>query len=92
MLNVFFRIKTIGAKSKEIANSTRDQRFRTEVLNYSDAALNYSVQLKILSGVKAASGPNDETAENQLITCAQELVNALIHAIKSGEAALLKPK
>ena len=68
------------------------EAFRTEVLNYSDAALNYSVQLKILSGVKAASGADDKTAENQLITCAQELVNALIQTIKSGEAALLKPK
>ena len=85
-------MKNIGQQSRAIGELTRDENFRRDVIGNADAAGNSSIQLKILCGVKAATVDDDPAAENQLISCAQELSQSVIKTVKAGEAAFLRPK
>ena len=50
---------------------------------------NFSVQLKIIAAVKAASDEIDPTAENQLITCATGVADSLVVSLDSVMSSVL---
>ena len=62
-------IAQVQALSSDIASRCTDPILREQLLSISKVPKNFGTQLKIVAAVKAASDDDDETAENQLITC-----------------------
>jgi len=75
----------------EIANKCTDPILKEQLLAVCKVPKNFSVQLKIIAAVKAASlAKHDKSAEYQLVVCAQGLANSVIQTVKASEAASLK--
>jgi len=83
-------IAKIQSLSTEIGNKCTDPILKKQLMAICKVPKNFSTQLKIISGVKAASSEDDPAAEAQLITCAQSLANAVVQTVKTAEAAALK--
>lgn len=80
----------ITTYAQPIAAQCTDPTLRGDVLNYSQSAQNYAVQLKILCAVKAASAesdPDDDTVKDQLVTAANGLASSIVSTAKSCQSA-----
>jgi len=75
----------------DIASKCTDPILKEQLLAVCKVPKNFSVQLKIIAAVKAASlAKHDKSAEYQLVVCAQGLANSVIQTVKAAEAASLK--
>jgi len=86
------KIAKVMAFAKSIADECTDPRLKADVLNYAQSISSFSTQLKIISAVKAASDVPDPANENQLITCAQGLSDAVVKAVRAAESASIRKK
>jgi len=77
--------------SEEIGNKCKDPRLKSHLLNCSRVPKNFSVQLKIIAGVKSRTD-DDPSAEAQLVTCAQQLANSVIATVEAAHSAAVKCK
>jgi len=75
--------------SQTIASKCGDARLRADVLNYAQACQNYSVQLKIVSAVKAASDEDDPTVRDQLVAAATGLAASIVNTVNACQSASL---
>ena len=73
-----------------IARQCNDPILKSEVLTHVQAAANFTTQLKIICGVKAASDEDDPTTENIIITCAQGLSDAVVKCLSASESAQVR--
>merc|ERR1712137_1119469 len=74
----------VKAPPKTFADRCKDPRTKERLLRSMQAMKNFSVQLKILTAVKAASGKNkDADTEEQLISVAKGLGNSLNESVNS---------
>jgi len=82
--NACARINELHALLKTYADRCKDPRTKERLLRSMQAMKNLSVQLKILTAVKAASGKNkDADTEEQLISVAKGLGNSLNESVNS---------
>merc|ERR1712137_1442532 len=82
--NACTRINELHALLKTYADRCKDPRTKERLLRSMQAMKNFSVQLKILTAVKAASGKNkDADTEEQLISVAKGLGNSLNESVNS---------
>lgn len=82
--NACARINELHGLLKSYADRCKDPRTKERLLRSMQAMKNYSVQLKILTAVKAASGKNkDADTEEQLVSVAKGLGNALNESVTS---------
>ncbi|KAH3766824.1 hypothetical protein Pelo_1318 [Pelomyxa schiedti] len=85
-------VKTFIEQAKQRAASCQDPRTQEQILSWCSAAQNFSVQLKILCAVKAASVNDDPTAKSNLIKCAKGIAKSVCEVVKLEEVALLIKK
>jgi len=86
-------VKNIHALAQEQAGKCTHPILRDNLLIPAQAAGNYSVQLKIISAVKAAAeGDSTLHVKMQLVRCAKELAGAVIKTIEGAEVAAIKNK
>jgi len=82
--NACARINELHALLKTYADKCSDPRTKERLLRSMQAMKTFSVQLKILTAVKAASGKNkDADTEDQLVSVAKSLGNALNESVSS---------
>ena len=82
--NACQRINELHKLLGTYANRCKDPRTKERLLRAMQAMKNYSVQLKILTAVKAASGKEkDADTEDQLVSVAKGLGNALNESVTS---------
>jgi vinculin len=82
-------IKPILAEAKKIADNCSDKRLRAQLLQALERIPFLSQQLKIVAAVKAAN-PLDLDSDKQLITCAQNLMNAVKATVQASESASIR--
>eukprot|EP01108_Squamamoeba_japonica_P006774 TRINITY_DN5550_c0_g1_i1.p2 TRINITY_DN5550_c0_g1~~TRINITY_DN5550_c0_g1_i1.p2 ORF type:complete len:141 (+),score=80.59 TRINITY_DN5550_c0_g1_i1:284-706(+) len=81
-------VKTIKAECKSLAANCRDPKLKDSITSASNAMGNWSMQLKILGGVKAASvGTKDATAESNLVSCCEGISKNVRSAMFGCETA-----
>jgi len=84
-------VKNINAQAVEQAAKCTHPILRDNLIIPSQAASNFSVQLKIISAVKAAAeGDSTLHVKMQLVRCAKELAQAVIKTVEAAEVAALK--
>lgn len=90
--------KDIAANGKDIVKHARlvaencsDKRIKADLLSLCDRIPSISIQLKIISSVKAASTANDVADSDQmLVQNAQNLMEAVQQLVRACESASLK--
>jgi len=83
------KINTITKLAATVSNLCSDKYLKGDVVNGSSACSNLAVQLKIVAAVKASSDDNDPTVEEQLVTAATGLANAVIATANACQSASL---
>lgn len=96
-----FDVKTMIQKSKEISaavkkltvvavkvnNVCEDKILSDEVRVHAEAAENFTMQMKLMSALKAASGEGDKASEEQLIAAGNGVSREVSRLINSIQAA-----
>eukprot|EP01090_Pellita_catalonica_P017030 TRINITY_DN5054_c0_g1_i1.p1 TRINITY_DN5054_c0_g1~~TRINITY_DN5054_c0_g1_i1.p1 ORF type:complete len:1065 (-),score=412.46 TRINITY_DN5054_c0_g1_i1:53-2818(-) len=72
-------INTYNKELRQLASSCSDPELRDRLVQNGQALKNFSIQLKIMASVKAASTGNDSSAETQLATLAGNF-GQMLHA------------
>jgi len=84
-------VKKLIELAMEAHDACKDRLLRQQLMIGIDSLKNFSTQLKIISAVKGAMlGQHDETAENQLVACAQGLSKAITSTISATSSAKLR--
>eukprot|EP01092_Planopodium_desertum_P004534 TRINITY_DN1958_c0_g2_i1.p1 TRINITY_DN1958_c0_g2~~TRINITY_DN1958_c0_g2_i1.p1 ORF type:complete len:226 (-),score=84.84 TRINITY_DN1958_c0_g2_i1:58-711(-) len=85
-------VKKIAVFTNDIKSKCKDASLRKDIEVPTAALINFSVQLKIIASVKAATigTGSDPTAESQLVACAQGISTGMKQSLKSTQAAKLK--
>eukprot|EP01125_Pyxidicula_operculata_P010987 TRINITY_DN3600_c5_g1_i1.p1 TRINITY_DN3600_c5_g1~~TRINITY_DN3600_c5_g1_i1.p1 ORF type:complete len:1052 (+),score=276.63 TRINITY_DN3600_c5_g1_i1:212-3157(+) len=86
-------VSEIEVHIQGVTNNCRDPHLNRELTNSGQVAKNFSVQLKIICGVKAGLilDEDQETAQS-LIVCAKGLCKSVGEVVKLGQISKLKPK
>ncbi|KAL6055033.1 hypothetical protein QOT17_017046 [Balamuthia mandrillaris] len=80
-------VKDLNRNTNEIAGKCKDPILRDQVLSVAGAVVNMSVQLKVITAVKAGSAENDPTIKAQLVRCAEGLASNLVNTCNAVEIA-----
>lgn len=78
-------IASFCTELRALADRCKDPTFQDKMYRSAAALKNFSVQLKILSAVKAASATDDSDADDQIISVTQSLGKSMADALKSIE-------
>ncbi|KAF2070712.1 hypothetical protein CYY_007966 [Polysphondylium violaceum] len=80
-------------QAKETAAKCTDPKLKEQIITAAQAAKNWTVQLKIIAAVKAASEDDDSTSnKQQLVKCARGLAKAVVHTINAVEIGQIRAK
>ncbi|EFA84300.1 putative actin binding protein [Heterostelium album PN500] len=80
-------------QAKETAAKCTDPKLKEQIITAAQAARNFTVQLKIIAAVKAASEDDDaSTNKQQLIKCAKGLAKAVVQTINAVEVGRIRAK
>jgi hypothetical protein len=74
------------------AEKCHEPILKEQILTNAQAAKNWSVQLKIIAAVKAASDEDTSVAKDQLLKCAKGVSKAVINTVNSVEIAAVHKK
>jgi len=86
-------VKKLIELAMEAYEACQDRQIRQHLMVGIDSLKNFSTQLKIISAVKGAMlGQHDETAETQLVACAQGLSKSITSTISATSAAKIRSK
>lgn len=86
-------VAEICALAQAQADLCADQKLRDQLLTVAVGLRNYSVQLKIVSAVKAASDVDEvSSAQSQLVSCGKNVADGVIKIIDYSRIAALKKK
>jgi len=81
------------AQAKETAAKCTDPKLKEQIITAAQAAKNWTVQLKIIAAVKAASEDDDSTSnKQQLVKCAKGLAKAVVQTINAVEIGQIRAK
>jgi len=84
---------TYVQQAKESAAKCTDPKLRDQILIHSQAAKNWSIQLKVITAVKAASEDEDaSSARLQLVKCAKGLAKSTVSTVESVRIAAIRSK
>ncbi|GAM28363.1 hypothetical protein SAMD00019534_115390 [Acytostelium subglobosum LB1] len=80
-------------QAKDTAAKCTDPKLREQIITAAQAARNWTVQLKIIAAVKAASEEDDSnTNKQQLVKCAKGLAKAVVQTINAVEIGQIRAK
>jgi len=86
--------KEISSNVQKVLSLTKsincNQTDKDKIISFALNAKNFGIQLKILTAVKASINETDKTAENQLVSCAQQLAENVMNCVKMTDIASLK--
>jgi len=88
-------VKSILKEAEIQASKCTDSKLKQQLLNASQAANNFAVQLKIITAVKAAGDEDVHSTRHikyQLIKCAKSLSVAIVNTVQSAEIAAIRIK
>eukprot|EP01132_Coremiostelium_polycephalum_P009270 gene9270-11362_t len=81
------------SQAKETAAKCTDPKLKEQIITAAQAARNFTVQLKIIAAVKAASEDDDVSSnKQQLVKCAKGLAKAVVQTINSVEVGSIRAK
>lgn len=80
----------VGTNSKAVADACKDPILRDQVMSITHAINNISVQLKIITAVKAAGGTTDNSVKAQLVKCAKGLASNVVNVCNAVEIASIR--
>jgi len=83
-------VAEVGANAKTVADQCKDPILRDQVVSITHAISNISVQLKIITAVKAAGGTTDNSVKAQLVKCAKGLASNVINVCNAVEIASIR--
>ncbi|EGC34732.1 hypothetical protein DICPUDRAFT_153006 [Dictyostelium purpureum] len=79
------------AQAKETAAKCTDPKLKEQIITAAQAAKNFTVQLKIIAAVKAASEDDDaNTNKQQLVKCSKGLAKAVVQTINAVEIGQIR--
>ncbi|KAK5584361.1 hypothetical protein RB653_005972 [Dictyostelium firmibasis] len=80
-------------QAKETASKCTDPKLKEQIITAAQAAKNFTVQLKIIAAVKAASEDDDASSnKQQLVKCAKGLAKAIVGTINAVEIGQIRVK
>jgi hypothetical protein len=79
-------------QAKAAAAKCTDPVLKEQILTSAQAAKNWSVQLKIIAAVKAASDEDSGSAKLQLVKCAKGLAKAVVLTVNAVEVSAIRSK
>jgi len=79
-------------QAKVAAAKCTDPILKEQIITSAQAAKNWSVQLKIIAAVKAASDEDSGSAKQQLVKCAKGLAKSITLTVNSVEIAAIRAK
>ncbi|EGG23992.1 putative actin binding protein [Cavenderia fasciculata] len=80
-------------QAKDTAAKCTDPKLKEQIITAAQAAKNWTVQLKIIAAVKAASDDDDPTSnKQQLVKCAKGLSKAILETINTVEIGSIRAK
>lgn len=80
----------VGVNSKVVADMCKDPILKDQVMSITHAINNISVQLKIITAVKAAGGTTDNSVKAQLVKCAKGLASNVVNVCNAVEIASIR--
>jgi hypothetical protein len=83
-------IQIIQTNATVVSQMCKDPILRDQVMSMVHAISNISVQLKIITAVKAAGGPTDPTVKAQLVKCAKGLASNVVNVCNAVEIACIR--
>lgn len=88
-LGILGEVNALQALSKDLVEKCTDMRLRKQLSDTMDQITTTAQQLKIVAAVKASS-PKDTDKDQQLITCAQNLVKVVKACMRECESSSLR--
>ncbi|KYQ94436.1 putative actin binding protein [Tieghemostelium lacteum] len=86
-------VNTYLQQAKETAAKCTDPKLKEQIITAAQAAKNFTVQLKIIAAVKAASEDDDPSSNKaQLVKCAKGLAKAVVQTINAVEIGSIRAK
>lgn len=82
-------IKDLEQIARDVAKECKDRRLRQQLTDLLDRIPMQSMQLKMISTVKAAN-PRDLTSDAQMVVCAQNLMRTVKSVVSSCESAAVR--
>jgi len=80
----------VGVYAKAVADMCKDPILKDQVMSITHAINNISVQLKIITAVKAAGGTQDNSVKAQLVKCAKSLASNVVSVCNAVEIAAIR--
>jgi len=83
-------VQSLLKDAELVSKSCSDPILRDQVMSVAHAISNVSVQLKIITAVKAAGGESDPTVKAQLVKCAKGLASNVVAIVNATEIACIR--
>lgn len=80
----------IMTNAQAVAGRCKDPILADQVMSIAHTVQTMTVQLKIITAVKAASDSNDTTIKAQLVKCAKSLANNVVGVVNAVEIASIR--
>jgi len=83
-------VQALHKDAQAVSDMCKDPILREQVLSVAHTISNISVQLKIITAVKAAGGDADPTVKAQLVKCAKGLASNVVNLCNATEIASIR--
>jgi len=83
-------VQSLQKDAQAVSSLCKDPILREQVMSVAHAISNISVQLKIITAVKAAGGDADPTVKAQLVKCAKGLASNVVNLCNATEIASIR--
>jgi len=83
-------VQALFKDAQDVSAMCKDPILREQVLSVAHTISNISVQLKIITAVKAAGGDSDPTVKAQLVKCAKGLASNVVNLCNATEIASIR--
>jgi len=83
-------VADIFKNAQAVSDKCKDPILKDQVMSIAHAVRNITVQLKIITAVKAATDSEDSTVRAQLVKCAKSLASNVVSICNAAEIASIK--